>query len=90
MDINNSMLEKPEEFHKNLENKENHKKAKKSGIKSNNINKIEITCDKEPKSKYNINSEEFAIHIIDCDSCLKKLTGACFQRLPIFFSVCSQ
>ena len=56
-----------------LQESKKSRKDKKSGTKQFKMNQIEITCENEPKTKYNITSEEFAIHIIDCDSCLKNL-----------------
>ena len=73
MDVNNSMLENSNTFQKSSEFKDKSKKGKKSNMKAFKMNQVEITCENEPKNKYNITSEEFAIHIIDCDSCLKNL-----------------
>ena len=73
MDANNSMLANTNSIQNMSDSFNKSKKSKKSNIKTPKINQIEITCEKEPKIKYNITTEEFAIHIIDCDSCLKKL-----------------
>ena len=73
MDANNSMIANNNTMHKSSKIKDKSRKDKKSGTKPFKMNQIEITCENEPKTKYNITSEEFAIHIIDCDSCLKNL-----------------
>ena len=78
MDINNSMLGNSSNKKSDHINKS--KKAKKSRINNAKIIQMEITCEKEPKTKYDIYSEEFAIHIIDCDDCLKKLFLSQAQR----------
>ena len=71
--INNSMINNTNPNKKKSEHMTKSKKSRKENIKEQKLIKTEITCEKEPKKKYNITSEEFAIHIIDCDECLKKL-----------------
>ena len=74
MDFNNSMIFNPNSTEEKSSNSTKRKKGKKNIETNTKINsKQEITCQKETKKTYNITSEEFAIHIIDCTECLKQL-----------------
>ena len=73
MDINNSMAQNNNSFKSSKKKQKTSVKSKKSLTKNTPVIKSEITCEKDTKTKFDISSEEFSIHIIDCDDCLKKL-----------------
>ena len=79
MDTNNSMVNNSmfdESSSKNKDSKK-HDKTNMSNISKSKIksksSKYKIECKNDPEQKYEINSEEFAIHIISCENCLKEL-----------------
>ena len=84
MEANNSMINNTMLNDSNSTKKDSRKSDKSSSFsistsksilkgKSSKLPKFKIQCKNESGKKFELNSEELAIHIITCDSCLKEL-----------------